>query len=47
MAIPTNFAVAVNTPEPLTIKIDVTENTMILAAVVTVIAGVVAVKFKK
>ncbi|UOL48276.1 hypothetical protein [Vibrio phage vB_VruC_PG21] len=45
--IPSAFKVDVNTPEPVTVKIDVTERTMILAAIITVIAGAVAVKLKR
>ncbi|MEZ8607889.1 hypothetical protein AB6D06_11765 [Vibrio sp. 10N.239.311.G01] len=47
MNIPTNFAVDVNTPEPVTVKIDVTERTIILVSVVAVIAGAVVIKLKK
>ncbi|MCC4787499.1 hypothetical protein AB6E39_05855 [Vibrio splendidus] len=45
--IPTNFDVSVNTPEPVTVKIDVTERTIILVSVVAVIAGAVVIKLKK
>lgn len=43
MAIPTNFGVDVKTPDPIQIKIDVSERTMIIVAFVSIV-GVLAVK---
>ncbi|WP_406733487.1 hypothetical protein RJD39_04885 [Vibrio scophthalmi] len=45
--IPTNFGVKVETPEPITVTIDVSEKTMILGAFVMVIGTVAYMKIKR
>ncbi|WP_330960009.1 hypothetical protein [Photobacterium sp. 53610] len=46
MSIPTNFGVTVNTPEPVTIKIDISERAMIMTGFVVVAAALVIKKIK-
>lgn len=45
--IPDNFAVKVQTPEPVVVTIDVSEKTMILGAFVMIIGSVAWMKIKK
>jgi len=45
--IPQDFEVKVKTPEPLTVKIDVSEKTMMLGAFVIVIGSLAFLKLKK
>lgn len=45
--IPSNFAVKVETPEPITVTIDVSEKTMILGAFVMILGTVAYMKIKK
>ncbi|WP_406733445.1 hypothetical protein RJD39_04745 [Vibrio scophthalmi] len=45
--IPSNFAVKVQTPEPVTIKIDVSEKTMVLGAFFVVMGSIAYMKIKR
>lgn len=45
--IPTNFGVKVETPEPITVKLDVSDKTMMLTAFVVVAGASVLNKLKK
>ncbi len=45
--IPSNFGVTVETPEPITVKIDVSERTMVLGAFIVVIGAIAIKKLKK
>ncbi|EKO3452649.1 hypothetical protein SD340_001121 [Vibrio fluvialis] len=47
MGIPTQFGVDVKTPEPLTIKIDVSERTMLLGGFIVIVAAVTLKRLKK
>lgn len=42
--VPTEFSVAVNTPEPVTVKIDVSEKTMVLVGFVALVSAAVVIK---
>ncbi len=47
MAIPTKFGVDVNTPEPLTVKIDISERAMFFGLTAFIIGAIAVKKIKK
>ncbi|ELE8117822.1 hypothetical protein RB980_000406 [Vibrio fluvialis] len=46
MAIPTQFGVDVKTPDPIQVKIDVSERTMILVGFVALVSAILIKKMK-